>query len=394
MPEAITESEVVTSNETESDDSQFSQEDGGDPSSEGDWAEARKAFESGEFEDHDVSDNVDEETVKADGEEGTHLETDQADQPKEEEPEIGALDVKYDLNDLRLPQKYKPDVQKKVDAILADAKTQAAQLTKGYQESNSALASAFVDIIKSDNPLQTLREYAEQAIPAFGLPQELLSKFDQPTKEEQPQGAPVDTAQIQQRYDQELTKIEDKYWSMLEQEPDPKKTRELFSRMDREKRALDAAFQNAQLRSVLQAYHSRLIKPQFDEFGKIKSETEQHKAIAERQAKVGHWNSADQQMSKQFTDWPKYKAKVKDLMKTKYSSQKDAANQSGKGHLELMQDLYLIVSRKDHLEAAKRPQRGLPGLKPSGKHIKTQKAGGSDWDDIKAAHWGDIIPAD
>lgn len=412
---AQTDNVAIADDHAEPEEDNLSQKDGSDPSSDGDdgWGDARKAFHDGlDSDDHDAvgSDaNKSKATDKADGEVVSHLENDQAGQTKEkqdEESDSGELNLKYSLDDLRLPQKYKPDVQKKVDAILADAKTQASQLNQGFKESNTAFAKAFVDIIQSDNPLQTLHEYAGHIVDAYRLPKETLSKLQQRLSNNENNAADngnnrntdnqktIDVAAIQQRLANEIKNIEEKYWQQLEQEQDPKRARDIFSRMEMEKMALHNEVNNAKLKAVLQAFYGKLIKPQFDEFGKIKNETESAKAIAERNAKVSLWNSADQQMVKKFSDWPKYKAQVKQLMKTKYGSQKDYANESGNGHLELMQDLYLIASRQDHLEAAKQPNRGLPGFKPSGKHITTQKAGGSGWDDIKKNHWGDIIPED
>src|SRR3990167_9470234 len=105
-------------------------------------------------------------------------------QKPEEKPEkkpddtpVTELDVKYSLDDLKLPHKYKGGVEGKINAILAEAKTQAGKLTEGYSASNAALARAFVDIVNSDDPMGTLRGYAEEAAPVFGFSKELLQNL-------------------------------------------------------------------------------------------------------------------------------------------------------------------------------------------------------------------------
>lgn len=352
-----------------------------------DWSEAKEAFFEGSF------DNSEEEPKE---EAGSHLEA--GEEKKEEVPNeepVTEFDVKVDLKDLPVPHKYKPLVQKKVDAILAQAKVQSDKLTEGYKESNAALAKAFVDIIRSDDPLKTLKGYAEQIVQPEAL-QNLEKRINAPANVnesgvEKPQ---FDASAIQQRLKQEISSIEDKYWPLLESEQDPKRSRELFSRMEQEKMALLDAVNSAKQQAVLMAFYNKLIKPKFDEFGSLKQEAESEKAIARRSAKVSLWNAADQEVGKTNPDWPKYRAKVKELLKTRYKGAKDGVNSTGKGHLELMKDIYLIVSRQDHLDAAKRPVRGNPGLKPGGKHIETQKAGGSDWDSIKERFWSDRIRSD
>lgn len=370
------------------------------------WGKAQEAyFKDGVLEEYDeepVEVDNPQETV-GDGESEQQTAEDQETQPDEQEVESGELDIKYNLDDLQVPHKFKPRVEQKLKAILDDVKSKSSELNQGYKESNAALGRAFVNVLQSDNPLATLRDYAEQVAPAIGLPQELLSKFSekaQGSPEPAPQNADQGTAQgldvgnIQQRLGQELGRIEEKYWPLLEKEQDPQKARELFSRMERDKLSLVNAVNSAQLKAVLQGFYSKLIKPQFDEFSTLKGEAEHNKAVAEHKAKVSLWNDADKQMKDKFADWPQYRAQVKKLLKGEYAASKERASNTGQGHLKLMQDLYLLASRNSHLAAAKKPQRGDSGLKTTGKHIPTKRAGGSDWDSIKQEHWGDLLDDD
>ena len=330
-------------------------------------------------------------------------------QKPEEKPEkkpddtpVTELDVKYTLDDLKLPHKYKGGVEGKINAILAEAKTQAGKLTEGYSASNAALARAFADIVNSDDPMGTLKGYAEEAAPVFGFSKELLQNLGKndgvKARQEEVAAAgsqvPVD---VQARLDQELSRIEDEYWPLLEQEQDPKRARAIFSQMERKKLGLVDAVNNAKQKAVLMAFYNKLIKPRFEEYSSLKERAEAHEAVAARTQKISMWNKADADLSNKYKDdWQRYRPKVKELLKSDefYLELKNKANASGRGHQKVMEDLYLLLSRQDHMAAAKRPQFGTPGVKPQGKHVQTQPAGGMTEAEIKRRYWSDIIPAD
>ena len=321
---------------------------------------------------------------------------------KPDDTPVTELDVKYSLDDLKLPHKYKGGVEGKINAILAEAKTQAGKLTEGYSASNAALARAFADIVNSDDPMGTLRGYAEEAAPVFGFSKELLqnlgkngnARAGQEGVAAEGSQVPVD---IQARLNQELSRIEDEYWPLLEQEQDPKRAREIFSQMERKKLGLVDAVNNAKQKAVLMAFYNKLIKPRFEEYSSLKERAEAHEAVAARTQKISMWNKADADLSNKYKDdWQRYRPKVKELLKSDefYLELKNKANASGKGHQKVMEDLYLLISRQDHMAAAKRPQFGTPGVKPQGKHVQTQPAGGMTEAEIKRRYWSDIIPAD
>lgn len=367
------------------------------------WGSAREAFFEGK---NDSSSDGDE--VKQEGGDDSHLEADQTEQGSEEdqtvEPSEGEeFNVKYDLDGLPIPHKYKPLVKQEIETILGRAKEQATKLTAHSQQTTAEFAKAFIDIVRSDDPMQTLYQYAQSVVPAYNLPEDLVknleSKINTQSSVDRNQIGALEgndsqgfnLENIQRRAEEEIFHLNEQYWASVENETSPQRIRDLFSRMESQKLAILNAVQDAKLQSAIASLHSKFIKPQFDEFGKVKQELEEKKAVAERSVKVGLWNSAEQQIAKEFSDWGKYKQKVKEMLKSRYKNLRDEVNVSGAGHIDVMKDLYFLASRKDHLEASKKPKRGLPGLQPTGKHIKTQKAGGSDWDDIRANHWSDII---
>ena len=142
-------------------------------------------------------------------------------------------------------------------------------------------------------------------------------------------------------------------------------------------------------------YHQKLVKPHNDQLAKIQEGAKTVEANAAIESQRNGWRNADTEMSNNFKDdWPKYRKQVNELLKTSYRGSTDQANSSGQGHYELVKDLYYKVSRKDHLEAAARPNRGMGGIRTTNKHIQIQKPGGSDWyknDDIKNSVWSDVI---
>lgn len=387
-----------------------------------DWGDAREAWDL-EAEENGSFKNPNDPNVAENAKPESHIEADQGNQQPEdrkEEPLKLTEDeiFKVDLNNIWetpfnsqnggpqfLPHKYRNLANEKINAILADSKANTSKLIEGYKESNSAFAKAFVNVLQSENPVATLHEYAQGVVPALGLDPEIVTNLTKKLGASQTQPAqnneaanvgqaPINPAQVQQLVDREIAKIENKYWEELglKREDDPDRARQLFSQMQREMLSVQNKVQTAQLRSVLGSFYDRLFKPHLSDLEKMKAEAQESKAKAELRSKVSLWDSADQQMRDTFKDsWPKYKAKVKELLKSRYNSARQEVNNSGKGHYEIMKDLYLLVSHNDQLEAAKQPQRGAPGLKPTGTHIKTLKPGGSDWDDIKKDLWSDVI---
>lgn len=321
------------------------------------------------------------------------VEVPEAQEAKVEKEETG--DVKPEktgevgIEALAIPHKYKPAVQKWVDSKVASVSEEA----KSFKANSAELAKAFIEICKSEDPLKALKGYAEQAVQG-GLPEDLLKNFGAKEEAKEAPEQTVDWSGIKERTRNALVEIENKYWPLLEAEQDPKRAREFFSKMEMEKTDLMEAVSDAKQKLMFAAFYNKLVKPKFGEYESLKEEAQKEKVDSEISRKKGIWNTADSEIAKVHKDWPKYRAKVKDLIKSRYKGVLNEINTTGKGHLELMKDVYLIVSREDHFKDAKRPVRGSPGLKPGGRHIETQKAGGSGWDDIKQNLWSDVIPAD
>ena len=381
------------------------------------WGDAREAWDLEAEEKGKIPNDP---NVAEDGQPGSHLEADQGTQQpedqKEEAPKLSEDEIfKVDLNNIWetpvnsqnggpqfLPHKYRNLANEKINAILADTKANTSKLVEGYKESSNGFARAFVNILQSENPVATLHEYVQEVVPALGLSPDIVSNLSKKlggqvtengnNNAETVQPKPnVSAGQVQQLINQELEKIENKYLGDLEKVEDAKGFRDILSKMQREMFSFQNKVQTVQLRNVLGSFYDKLVKPNFDELGTLKTEAENTKAVAEHRSKVSLWNDADTKLRGEFSDFAKYKPKIKELLKSRYNSARHQANAAGQGHYQVMKDLYLLVSRNDQLEAAKQPQRGAPGLKPTGTHIKTLKPGGSDWDDIKKELWGDVI---
>ncbi len=351
-------------------------------------------------------DGADSDPEQAASGDDSHLEnTDGEDQDQTQDEEAasdsgedsGEFDIKYNLDDLKLPHKYKPFVDAKVKAILGDASKKHSELVKGHQESNAAFAGAFNDILASDKPVELLHDYVKQVATGLGRP-ELLTQFEAKIGHAKGDaGKPVpaegdalnfNSPDVQAKVSTALGNIENKYWAAIDAAPDTATARKLYSQMEREKLALTSAVNQAQMKAVLMAFHQKFVKPTHEEFGKIKADSEQQQAIVAHSHKISLWKSADQEMTKAHPDWPKYRAEVKALIKSdRYTPNRKHINNTESGHVELMKDLYLVASRQDHLANAKRPKRPGGAARPTGKHIQTQQSGGSDWADIGRDLW-------
>ncbi len=308
--------------------------------------------------------------------EESHLEASEETESEEQKPEVEEeqqeeakteLDIKWNLDKLEVPHKFKPKVEALLKTVAADAKTQASKLTEGYAASNAAFANAFVDIIRSDDPVGKLAEYAK-AFPDGALPKDALQNLEKrvtkPSKD-QPQEV---IAPLNERVSKAIDEIEGHYWPLLEKTEDPALARKLWSEMNRRVQGVRDAAMSAQIKAVLLGFHEKLIKPKFDEFGKLQTDAQQREAQAERTVKVQMWQKASTALKEKYKDehatiWPK----VKQLLKTRYKPALESVNASGKGHLELANDLFLLV--RGNQKPAKVP--GRPGLRPQGAHVRS-----------------------
>lgn len=376
------------------DDPSFSPEEEDDAS-----AAARKAF---------FSDDVPDSHLGAEKEAAGEKQEETEQEPSDDTPQK-LLDVEYSLDDVRVPQKYKEEVAKKIDSILGDANAKSLELTEGLRGANNAVLQSLVDVMTADDPMGVLRGYAEKLAPHIGLTEESLKNLKGNTdaaKGPESNAASVDPGQafdmnaVQAAMNKKLAEIEDRYWPLLEREEDALRARQIFSKMDQEKSELrtkvNMALMAMQQKSQLQSFYDQSLKPQFDKFGKVVASNEEATAVAARGTRVSLWNEADAALDKQYSkekgDYAKYRPKIKELLKTRYKTSTGEANTNGKGHLELMRDLYLIVSRKDHIESARKPKFGRQGVRPQGTKVKTEKAGGMSEQEIKERYWSDLIP--
>lgn len=367
------------------------------------WADAHEAFsEGGEIENEGNSVIIGDDTPET-GAKDSHLEVKEPEKETEQEiveDDPNGLNISLDklgLDATNIPHKYRPLINEKVNSLIQDAKRQFSEKVSDYQGSNQALATAFVDVMRSENPVEALYELAKEAVPKLGLSNEILANFEsklgtkQPTNQNQ-NTPPVDLGNLAARVQVEVDKVRQEFDEQIFKTEDPREFMRLMDARNTRIQALNEAVGNAKLKAVLTAYHNQLVQPNLGKIKDVVSESENAKAQANYQRQLGSWNDADKSMTTDFKDWSKYRTQVKQLMKTKYAMQKDQANNTGVGHLDLMKDLYYVVSRNDHLQSANKTTRGNPGIRPETKHIQTQKAGGSDWDSIRDDIWGDVIP--
>jgi hypothetical protein len=383
-----------------------------EPAQEDDWGASREAFFDGDdIQDPEAPDVEPEVGLpdEANGEDGSHLEAGDTKESENEDgqgddPLPGENDLKLNLDDSRIPHKYRDEIHEKTDALVKKAIERSSEEIQAYKGSTDAYTNAFVDIIKSDDPVATLRNYAKDVVEAHNLSPEILTALEskmggasgQPTPpaDSANTGSGVNFDVVNQKVDQVINQIHAKYDAELNTTDDPVRVRQLLTQESRDINRIRDAVAQAQTKELLKAYHNKMVQPGLEGVEKLNenSKIAEREAVADRQ--VSSWNSAESEMRTEFKDWDKYKGKVKELIKGdgRYSGARRQANETGEGHKALLTDLYHMVARNDHLNAAKEPKLGSPGFKPGGKHIKTQKAGGSDWDSIGRDLWSDVNP--
>ena len=394
MPEQETATEETGTTETQSTEQVADQHNEAIPGDDDGWGSSKEAFFDGSgYEDGDSFDIVaDDPLAELEGEDGSNLEAKETKkEPETEQVVDGALNLKFDYEGLAIPEKFKGRVKEQVDALLASANEQNAKAVEGFKGSSEALSGAFQEILLSENPMATFKKYAEDAVKAYNLPPEVLSKLGgaEPANDVKIDHGPIDFDAVNQKVGQAINQIRSKYDQAINNSEDNNQILALMNEKAEKISQIKDAVRDAKLKETLKAYHNQLVQPRFDEYGNLKKESDEQKTQAQMTQQGSHWNNADSELKAELPDWSKYRNAVKGMIKGdgKYGFARKQANETGQGHKDLLKDLYYIVSRKDHLEAAKKPTQGRGGLKPDGKHIKTNKVGGSDWDDIEETYW-------
>lgn len=329
------------------------------------WDDAQEAFE--EADDTEVLEAPTEEEATS------HLE-----QAPTDGGEKGDLDKA--LETLHIPHKYKG----KVKEFLETQKGQQTELSSSVQEfkqANDSLVNVFKEIAADPNKIvDYVLQYGEQ----IGLEPDVVNGYKRlRTGRETPQ--PQNQNQEQQKQDV-IESVFKKYGEQLVGATDGNTFLNSLKSMIGETYQLSRNETNDLIKKVLSGYHEKIVAPDLNSFKDLKKQ-------GQVEATRSMWNNAENAAKNKFQDFDKYKDKVVEVLMTdpifvqhKDSINKDPnkAKQSGLTHQILVEKAYELVSRRDHIENAKKKTTWNGGLKPSGKHVTTTKSTGDGWDGVKS----------
>lgn len=286
------------------------------------------------------------------------------------------------LDDLRVPRKYKQEVEKFIkDRVVSSIEKQNQESAKAleqeagqHKELSRGLLQVFNEI--AENPERAgyyIDKYGDQ----LGIDRAHAKKFMRQVQQEQQQ----QQHQVVQR-NQGIEEIAARYMDKMISEQDPRVFMAYQVQMLND--ALGATQSNTlnQVGQLLKMYHEQYVDPdkklikQFQERSEIEHQTQVFNASS------NSWNSALTNLKTKYPDIDSYQGKIRDYLKNNrnFNAARNALNGEPNdvdGRRELIEQAYIVLSKQNP------PKKPLnPGIKPSSKHIETVKKGGSDWDEI------------
>lgn len=335
---------------------------------EGQWAKAEEAFDKMVSED---SQPKKEETKEQEKPEGSQLESE-------------ASDYLKSLETVKVPHKYKPLVEewakKTVSEIEGKQKAAVEATQKDLGETQKAV-KIFVDIFRdiAQNP-NKIADYVDQYGEHIGLDPSLKEKLrakPQQTPQDAQQPKRISVEDIGKKYAQSLANAKDE--------------NEFVGLLNMQNNEVLGVYQQEILGKVAQlfkVYHDKYIAPDKTVLNEFKTKAESDAFVSEVNTKKASWNSAAAKLEGKYEDFKKYKPDIAKIVKAKRSllvarNDLNSVADDVDGRVEFLENVYLLVSRNDHLNKKKLPSGG--GLPPSQRHINTTNSGGGNWKDAEQA---------
>lgn len=288
------------------------------------------------------------------------------------------------LDDLKVPQKYKPAVQERIEKVTSELQNQVQARTQEVQavrEASLGVINTVKECIENPNKIP---EFVVNYGRELGLDENVIRQYaGLYSNGEQPQAAP----QEQQAPAQGMDGIFDKYVEKLVNTADPKEFVGSLKAMIAETNQATTQQLMGAVKNILMGYHQQIVNPNLQTI-------EEAKQQAVTQSQVSAWNSAFQSLKAKHPDVDKYAPEMKRLLRedAEYSELRSKLNKSpdqADRHERLLERLYRDLSYNDKIEAAKAPKPKFTGVAPSSKYISTTKTGGGDWDDpVHNEIWG------
>lgn len=337
--------------------------------SQGEWEGAEEAFNDPAFTETDHQETTPEPVKEvAPPEEVSHLEP----------PQVTAQDL-LNLDDLKVPLKYKQAIKERIDKIVEDYggkhKSELSAVAEELGQNKEAIG-AFVDIFReiASDP-ERAADYIEKYGNQLGIDPSFAAKFRQKVEESKPPPVQQET----------LDTIYQKYAEPLANARDPNEFLGLMRAKDFEIAQAVKQEMMGTVGNLLKAYHQKYIEPDKKVLSDYKTKAEQEAQQQHVDSSASSWNRAYDGLKGKYSDIETYKPEISKYIKSKKTMNtartelnKDAHDVEGRQ--ELLEEAYLLLSRQKAMNP--KPQR-VGGLPPSQKHVATKKTGGDDWDDIR-----------
>jgi len=283
------------------------------------------------------------------------------------------------LETLRIPHKYKGEVQKYVETLSTQHKQEVEARNEELGKARGA-SKELIDVLKevAKNPMK-LTEYVVNYGEQVGLDPQVVQQYRNLTSQDNSQ-----SNQTQAQVPDGVEAIIDGYVQSLITTEDPQQFVGSLKSMIVDALTSNKSEMEATVKQWLTNYHEQIVNPDLETI-------REGKAKAEFTAKVSAWNEAKTNLSEKYDDFDKYAGAIQDKLKNdpKWARFRTALNKGEEGltHEGVLEDLYNLLSRNDHIQALKPQKPKVSGLPPNSKHITTKKAGGNDWDEIQDEFW-------
>lgn len=364
MEETKTSESVESKNVSEAIENDSNTSDSADTSG---WNDAKEAFEDA------AEQSLDEKTQ----ENADLSQLEQSTETKVKQDSKDPIDVSMET--LAVPRKYKGKVKEFTEKLVREASSkvekEANEKIETYDQANKVVINVLKDIAKNPSKLvEIVSQYGEK----FGLEKEIIDSY---------RGVNLEGFKQQNNVVEKQVNAQDFYKEDLDRlvkTEDPNEFAKTFKDILSKNQDLTKKEISSLFGELLKNYHQKIIEPNLGFIEKQKSDN----AFVARKSR---WKEATEKVAdkmKQYGDFVKYQEKIleklsKSPIVAMLNDNPREANAKGITHEGLIEDIYLLVTREDHLKNVQNKNR-VGGFQPNPKSLTTMKQTATGWDDVQA----------
>lgn len=291
-----------------------------------------------------------------------------------------SLDALLNLDDLRVPHKYKPYVKERIERLQSLMKKESDASGKSVADMKSAsqsLVKAFQNIAK--DPAK-LKEYVEQYGEQLGLDADTIGRYRDQNADDKP-----DTTNS---FGESIHAVFNKYNDALMNTDNPQVFMQTLNQRDAEMINATKNEVLGMVKNILTGYHNQIVDPNIQT---IQQYQERDRVVAN----AGSWNEAKENLSSKYQDFGQYEGQIKEtLMKDPmFAPYRDALNKDAKSlaargitHESVVETVYKLLARQEQPKVFQVPQTvakpKISGLPPNSKRVDTRPVSHSDFNDL------------